>query len=89
MATMVVTHDVEDYAAWREGYDRAQDLRDEHGCTDARVLRHADDGNRITVLHDFDSIDAARGFAEDPTLAQLMKEAGVVGPPQIDLTQEA
>ena len=37
-ATLLVRHQVEDYAAWRAVYDSVEPLRTEHGCTDAEVL---------------------------------------------------
>lgn len=84
-ATLVVRHQVNDYATWRPVYDSLEGLRGQHGCTGARVWQHADNGNDILVTHDFPTADRAAGFASDPELKAGMAKAGVAGPPQIDI----
>ena len=37
-ATLLVRHQVEDYAAWRSVYDSLDGLRKEHGCTGEEVM---------------------------------------------------
>jgi len=63
MVTLFVRHDVQDYSAWRKGYDENAGMIADLGVRAESVFRSVDDGNNITVSHDFDSIDAARSFA--------------------------
>jgi len=84
-ATLVVRHQVNDYATWRPVYDSLEGLRGQHGCTGARVWRHADNGNDVLVTHDFPTTEQAAGFAGAPELKAGMAKAGVAGPPQIDI----
>jgi hypothetical protein len=42
-----------------------------------------DDGNNITVSHDFDSIEAAHNFAGSDELKAAMQALGVVGHPEV------
>ena len=49
-ATLLVRHQVEDYAAWRAVYDSVEPLRTEHGCTDAEVLVDPVDKQDVLVL---------------------------------------
>ena len=84
-ATLEVRHQVNDYATWRPEYDSLENLRGRHGCTGARVLQLADDGNDILVTHDFPTAEQAAGFAGDPELKAGMARAGVAGPPQIEI----
>ena len=84
-ATLVVRHQVNDYAAWKPVYDSLEGLRSQHGCTGARVLQHADNSNDVLVTHDFPTAEQAAGFADDPELKTGMARAGVAGPPQIDI----
>jgi hypothetical protein len=84
-ATLVVRHQVSDYATWRPVYDSLEGLRGEHGCTGARVWQHAENSNDVLVTHDFPSVEQAAGFAGDPELKAGMAGAGVAGPPQIDI----
>ena len=84
-ATLVVRHQVEDYAAWRPVYDSLESLRSQHGCTGARVWRLNGDTNDVLITHDFPSAERAAAFAGDPGLKDGMAKAGVAGPPQIEI----
>ena len=61
-ATLLVRHQVEDYATWRSVYDSVAPLRDQHGCTGAEVMVAPTDKQDVFVLHRF------------PTLASLKRD---------------
>jgi hypothetical protein len=84
-ATLVVRHNVHDYAAWRKVYDELEPLRAQHGCTGKRVMRLPDDGNDLFITHDFPTAEQAAGFAGDPGLRAGMERAGVEGAPRIEI----
>lgn len=84
-ATLVVRHQVADYAAWRTVYDELEPLRAQHGCTAQRVMVAPEDGNDVLVTHDFPTTEQAAAFAHDPALAAGMGRAGVAGPPRIEI----
>ena len=84
-ATLVVRHQVNDYAAWRVVYDELESLRVQHGCTGKQVLRAPADANDIFITHDFPSVEQADAFAHDPALREGMKRAGVSGAPRIEI----
>ena len=88
MARLFVRHAVADYGAWRKGYDENQALRDENGVLADGVYVSVDDGNDVTVYHDFDTPAAAQAFAANPDLKAVMQDLGVVGPPTIWITTE-
>ena len=84
-ATLVVRHQVDDYAAWRPVYDSLEPLRAQHGCTGARVWQPSGDANDVLVTHDFPTTEQAQSFAGDTGLKEGMSRAGVTGPPQIEI----
>ena len=84
-ATLVVRHQVNDYAAWRVVYDELESLRVQHGCTGKQVLRAPADANDIFITHDFPSVEQADAFAHDPALREGMERAGVSGAPRIEI----
>jgi len=86
MTTLVVQHTVSDYDAWKNVFDAHAATRVSHGATSHRVLR---DGNDLTVLIEFPDAAALGAFANDPTLAEAMKNGGVVGAPQRAILEEA
>jgi hypothetical protein len=84
-ATLVIRHNVQDYAAWRKVYDELEPVRTQHGCTAGRVMRLPDDGNDLFITHDFPSAEQAGSFAHDPGLRAGMEQAGVQGTPRIEI----
>ncbi len=88
-ATLMVQHEVEDYAAWRSAYDSVDGLRKEHGCTDAEVLVDLSDKQDVYVLHRFPTVEQAQAFAGSNELREAMGRAGVKGAPRIEIAVEA
>jgi quinol monooxygenase YgiN len=88
-ATLLVRHQVEDYAAWRSAYESVEGLRKEHGCTDAEVLVDPADKQDVYVLHRFPTLEQAQGFAGSDGLREAMGRAGVKGAPRIEIAVEA
>jgi len=88
-ATLLVRHEVEDFAAWHTEYEGVDGLRKEHGCTDAEVLRNPSNDNDVFVLHRFPSLEQAQAFAGSSELREAMGRAGVKGAPRIEIAVEA
>ena len=84
-ATLLVRHNVNDFAAWRVVYDELEPLREQYGCVAKRVMQLPDDSNDVLVTHDFPSVEQAHGFADDPQLRAGMQRAGVAGAPRIEI----
>ena len=80
MAHMVIGHQVEDYGKWRAAYDAHADIRD--GAGESRVYQDVAEPNRVTVVVDGE-LDKLRAFMSMPELKTVMKEAGVIGEPQV------
>lgn len=81
MVTLVVHHRVRDYDAWKPVFDEHESVRRDHGQVEHRVYRMTTDPNVVAVHNDFPSVEAARGFLADPSLAEAMARAGVEGEP--------
>jgi len=88
-ATLLVRHEVEDYATWRSAYDSVEGLRNEHGCTDAEVLVDPSDKQDVFVVHRFPTLEQAQAFAGSSGLKEAMGRAGVKGAPRIEIAVEA
>ncbi len=63
--------------------DRGQALRGRHGSAGVRVFRHTDEPARVTLLFEWSSADAFRGFLADPEVQATMRSGGTVGPPRV------
>ena len=88
-ATLLVRHQVEDYATWRSVYDSVAPLRDQHGCTGAEVMVAPTDKQDVFVLHRFPTLAQAEAYASSGELREAMGRAGVAGPPRIEIAVEA
>jgi quinol monooxygenase YgiN len=85
MATLTVRHTVQHYPDWRAVYDDAEPIRARHECSAKRVLRSPDNPNDLLVIHEFPTAAHATAFADDPDLKSAMQQAGVAGPPRIEI----
>ncbi len=83
MIIVVVQHQCEDYDAWRPLFDEHGTVRRDYGCSSERVYRAVDHPNDIAVVMNYPSKDAAEGFMADPSLAEAMSRAGVIGAPTV------
>jgi hypothetical protein len=59
------------------------------GSAGHAVYRDVDDGNEVTVWHDFSNLEAAKAFAGSAELKAAMKGAGVMGAPTVWMTRHA
>lgn len=90
MTRLFVRHKVNDYDTWRKVYDDLNDERSSSwGVTGHEVHRNVDDGNDITVSHDFETLEAARTMVGSDRLREVMAEAGVAGKPEFWFVEKA
>jgi hypothetical protein len=89
MVTLVIHHRVRDYDVWKSAFDDHEWARRKHGEIEHRIYRDIHDSNRVVLHNDFPSEDAARGFLEDPSLAEAMQGAGVEGEPGMSFIDRA
>jgi quinol monooxygenase YgiN len=87
MQYVLILHDVADYNAWKQVFDRAATLRKSAGERSYQVLSDASDPNKIVHFSQWTSLEAARRFFESPELVQIRIEAGVKSPEFIYLNQ--
>ena len=72
MTTLAVRHTVQDFPAWKAGFDQHDGARRDHGSTGYRVLH---DGNSVLALIDFPDAASAQAFRSDPALGEVMQRA--------------
>ncbi len=87
MPYVLIIHEVADYPAWKQVFDRAAEIRKEAGERSYQVLRYDTDPNRVVHFSAWTSIAAAKQFFESSKLVQIRLEAGVKSPEFIYLEQ--
>jgi heme-degrading monooxygenase HmoA len=83
MATILVKHTVADYATWKAGFIEHGSTRKSAGSKGSQIFQSAENPNEVTVLMEWDTLENARKFTEDPGLREAMQKAGVQGRPEI------
>ena len=83
MVRIFLKHKVSNYTTWRKGYDAFEPTRIKLSARGHAVYRDVDDGNDVTVWHDFNNLEAAKAFANSNELKTAMKDAGVIGAPVV------
>jgi hypothetical protein len=89
MAKVIVQHKVADYDRWFPVFTEHEAVRRQHGATGHSINREVADPNALVVVTDFATLEGARAFMQDPSLPAVMARAGVAGPPQIWVVDEA
>lgn len=89
MASLLVHHKVEDYNKWKPIFDEHSSFRAQNGSQGGRVFRSLNDPNDLFILFEWDSIANAQKFAQSDNLKETMKNAGVIGMPDVYFVEEA
>lgn len=87
MIRMLARHKVNDADAFVAGYNAPEPtaVRQDGGVKYDAVHLLVDDNNDVLVIHDFDDIEAAQAFLDNPALAEAMQALGVAEEPKIAL----
>jgi len=88
MIQVLVHHQVADYNNWRSVFDTALDFRHLGGECSCRIFRKSGNPNDLTLLFDWENIELAKRFLTSDELRDRMRQAGVVGVPEIQYLAE-
>jgi hypothetical protein len=88
MIHAIIRQNVKDFDVWKKGFDDDGDNRKKASSKGGHVFRALDDPNNVFVLLEFDDLDKVKVFMNSDGLKEAMKNAGVVGKPDIYLMDE-
>ena len=77
MTVLEGRYTVRDVDQFMTGYADFRPVRIEMGVTACRVMGDADHPDRVVVMLDLPSLDAARAYATDPRRHDALRRAGV------------
>jgi len=78
-------HRVDDFDAWKRGFDARAGARAKGGVVGHAIARAKDDPNDVIVLLQAESLDALRRFTGSEDLRAAMRSLGVRGEPRVTL----
>jgi hypothetical protein len=82
---VLVSHRVADYDAWKKAFDSHDSARKDASCLGHHINRGADDPNMVYIYCPAADVEKLKGFVNSPDLGDVMKTAGVIGPPTVTL----
>jgi hypothetical protein len=85
MAYLLVRHKVSNFAKWKRGYDGHLPARRKAGLREKALLRSVRNPREVFILFQAGNLKTAKAFASSPQLRKAMKDAGVVGKPEISI----
>lgn len=88
MINVLIRHKVESYDAWKPLFDEHAETRRQGGSRGGVVMRGLEDPNDLTILLQWDDVDSAREFVQNPNLHEVMKQGGVLGKPDVVFLDE-
>lgn len=83
MVTMFIRHTIPDLDTWRRVVTDFAPTFKAYGVVNTTFYRSADDPNDITVAHEFETLEAARTFADSDELRQARPEASETAEPMV------
>lgn len=89
MAKVIVVHHVSDYDRWYPVFIEHGEIRRANGAQGHVIHRGVEDPNQLLIVNDFASLEGARAFMTDPSLADAMQRAGVDSEPTVYLVEES
>lgn len=80
MDRVLITHEVDDYAAWKAVFDAAAGIRRDAGEREYELMHAEDDPRTVVHLSTWTSLDDARAFFMSDRLVEIRRRAGVHEP---------
>jgi hypothetical protein len=80
---MLVRSRVRNFEAWKKAYDAHLSVRQEYGLAEEHLLRGAEDPDDLVLIFKVSSLDRAKAFIANPSVAETMEKSGVMGKPDI------
>jgi hypothetical protein len=83
MIHVLIRHKVKDYDEWKKFFDDHAANRKSGGSMGGHIFRSNHDPNEVHILMEMESLEKAEMFILSEPLKKTMKEAGVMGKPEI------
>jgi hypothetical protein len=80
---MIVRHQVADYSRWKPIYDEHLIARQWAGLKELHLLHNVENPNDLTLFFEVEDIGCAKAFMNSSETADKIKEAHVIGTPEI------
>lgn len=80
-----VSHPVQNFEVWKPVFDSDKARATASGIQFINLLRGKENPNEVSIFCSAPSQEAFDAFFHDPILPELMKDAGVLAPPTVQI----
>ena len=88
MAYLMVRSKVKDFARWKSLFDEHGKTCKQNGSKGGYFFRNADNPNEAIFLLEWDNLANARRFAGDPSVQNVLMQAGLTDRPDVFFLEE-
>jgi hypothetical protein len=88
MTTVIISHEVKNYADWKKVFDADEVNRTKAEFKVTGLYQSVDNSNMITLVGEAPSIDAVKLFMSNPLLKEAMEKGGVIGMPDVRMLRK-
>jgi len=88
MTTVIISHEVKNYADWKKVFDADEVNRTKAELKVTGLYQSVDNSNMITLVGEAPSIDAVKLFMSNPLLKEAMEKGGVIGMPDVRMLRK-
>ncbi len=81
MVTVIVQHEVKDFAQWKPVFDADEPNRAKAGVKLLGLYTSVKNPNDVTMIFEAAGAEVLDAFMSDPHLQEAMKEGGVISAP--------
>lgn len=84
MSTIILSHEVKDFASWKPHYDADSARRKNAGIKELAVGTQSDNPNKVIMIWEGDP-QVLDQMLKDPELKEKMEAAGVISTPEVTI----
>jgi hypothetical protein len=85
MVTLIVTHEVKNFADWKKAFEADGANRANAGFSLVGLYTAIDNGNMVTLIFTCPSMEVVNAMMGNPDFQETMKNAGVISKPDVKL----
>lgn len=85
MVTVIMQHEVKDFAQWKTGFDADEPNRAKVGIKLSGLYTSVKNPNDVTMIFEAPGLDVLEAFTGDPRLQEAMENAGVISVPNVSV----
>ncbi len=82
MVTVIVTHEVKNFADWKIVFEAGEAFRQQNGVKTLGVFNAVSNPNMVTIMTEVPSEEVVNGMMSSPKMKEDMENAGVIGAPE-------